>query len=184
MIDWQILAGFSKFIGVNTCIIQIYFVSLQSYFNTVKAMEKNNLNWKNVPEGWALCFNSECPLHESCLRWQAGKRAPQEVTVARCITPRALTGDWCVHFASMEPQTYAYGFSTIYQRVLKNDFTPLRKQMTEHLQGKRYYYEYLRGERPLSPEQQQWIRRLFERYGYGDSVVFDRLQEAYNFPWA
>ena len=149
----------------------------------MKAMEKMNFNWKDVPEGWALCFNSECPLHEHCLRWQAAQLAPPELTVTRCVTPRALTGDRCVHFASMEPQTVAYGFSTIYQRVLKSDFTPLRKTMTQHLQGKRYYYEYMRGERALSPEQQQWIRQLFVRYGYGDSVVFDRYQEAFDFPW-
>ncbi len=147
-------------------------------------MKNVNLNWKDVPEGWALCFNGECPLHEACLRWRAGEQAPQEVTVARCITPRALAGDGCEYFASMEPQTYAYGFSTIYDRVLKADFTTLRKAMTDHLQGKRYYYEYMRGERPLSPEQQQWISNLFRQYGYADSVVFDRLQLSFTFPWA
>ena len=145
-------------------------------------MEKTNLNWKDVPNGWALCFNNECPQHETCLRWHAGLLAPQEMTVARCITPRALTGKECACFASMDPQRFAYGFSTIYDRVLKSDFTPLRKTMTQHLQGKRYYYEYLRGERPLSPGQQQWIRNLFEQFGYGDCVVFDRFQESYDFP--
>ena len=35
-------------------------------------MENNNLNWEMVPEGWALCFNQNCPLHEACLRYQAG----------------------------------------------------------------------------------------------------------------
>ena len=29
----------------------------------------------------------------------------------------------------------------------------------------------------------QWIRHLFERYGYGDSVVFDRYQETFDFTW-
>ena len=83
----------------------------------------------------------------------------------------------------MEPQVFAYGFSTIYDRVLKEDYTTLRKAMTSHLSGKRYYYEYMRGERALSPEQQSWIRNLFASYGYLDNVVFDRLEPAFDFPW-
>ena len=146
-------------------------------------MENNNLNWEMVPEGWALCFNQNCPLHEACLRYQAGLLVPQSLTIARCIIPRAVTNERCAHFASMEPQVFAYGFSTIYDRVLKEDYTPLRKAMTSHLSGKRYYYEYMRGERALSPEQQSWIRNLFASYGYQDNVVFDRLEPAFDFPW-
>ena len=46
-------------------------------------MENNNLNWEMVPEGWALCFNQNFPLHEACLRYQAGLLAPQSLTIAR-----------------------------------------------------------------------------------------------------
>ena len=146
-------------------------------------MVKNELKWEMVPEGWALCFNQDCPLHDACLRYQAGLLAPQHVTVTRCVTPRALTDERCAYFATMEPQMFAYGFSTIYDRVLKDDFTPLRKTMTSHLSGKRYYYEYMRGERALSPAQQGWIRNLFASRGYADSVVFDRMEARIDFPW-
>ena len=146
-------------------------------------MSEIQLEWGMVPAGWALCFNPDCPLRNACLRYQAGLLAPQDVTVARCVTPRAVASGQCVHFASMELQTLAYGFTTIYDRVLKKDFTALRKTMTSHLSGKRYYYEYMRGERPLSPEQQNWIRELFAGCGYADSVVFDRLEPSFCFPW-
>lgn len=146
-------------------------------------MMENKLKWEMVPDGWALCFNEGCPLREACLRYQAGLLAPQSLTVTRCVTPRAMTDERCVLFASMEPQMVAYGFSTLYDRVLKDDFTTLRKTMTSYLSGKRYYYEYMRGLRPLSPEQQGWIRNLFARYGYQDSVVFDRMEPAFDFRW-
>lgn len=142
-----------------------------------------NLKWDMVPERWPLCFNQNCQLHEACLRYQAGLLAPQSLTIAQCVTPRAVTNERCAHFASMELQIFAYGFSTIYDRVLKTDYTPLRKAMTSHLSGKRYYYEYMRGERALSPEQQGWIRNLFDSFGYQDCVVFDRLESAFDFPW-
>lgn len=146
-------------------------------------MQKNGLTWEKVPQGWALCFNAECPLCQSCLRRQAGQLAPQELTVTRCITPSALAKGTCPHFASSEPIQYARGFSTIYDRVLKSDYTPLRKQMTLMLSGKRYYYEYKRGERRLSPEQQEAIRELFTSRGYADSVRFDATEQDFDFPW-
>lgn len=148
-----------------------------------RTMENNSLEWDEVPEGWAVCFSEVCPLRETCLRWQAGMVVPDEFTVGRCVTPKALKNGECQCFASTEKVQMARGFSTIYAKVLKDDFTPLRKQMTEMLSGKRYYYEYKRGDRPLSPLQQEKIRQLFERYGYHDSVHFDSLEEAYVFPW-
>lgn len=146
-------------------------------------MQRKQLEWKNVPKDWAVCFNLGCALHETCLRWQAGLLIPEGLTIARCVTPRALTEDQCRHFASTEPVKYARGFSTIYDRVLKDDYTPLRKEMTAMLQGKRYYYEYKRGDRRLSPRQQESIRRLFAKYGYEDHVRFDDFEYDFVFPW-
>ena len=146
-------------------------------------MSEINFSWKDVPSGWALCFNQSCPLHEHCLRFQAGVLAPPDLTVTRCVTPRALTGERCKVFTSMEPTKMARGFSTIYQKVLKRDYTSLRKFMTNLLSGKRYYYEYKRGERLLSPEQQSDIRELFASFGYKDSVQFDSYEETLHFPW-
>lgn len=146
-------------------------------------MSEINFSWKDVPSGWALCFNQSCPLHEHCLRFQAGVLAPSDLTVSRCVTPRALTEERCKVFTSMEPAKMARGFTTIYQKVLKRDYTSLRKFMTNLLSGKRYYYEYKRGERLLSPEQQSDIRELFASFGYKDSVQFDSYEETLHFPW-
>jgi hypothetical protein len=146
-------------------------------------MSEINFSWKDVPSGWALCFNQSCPLHEHCLRFQAGVLAPSDLTVTRCVTPRVLTGERCKVFTSMEPTKMARGFTTIYQKVLKRDYTSLRKFMTNLLSGKRYYYEYKRGERLLSPEQQSDIRELFASFGYKDSVQFDSYEETLHFPW-
>ena len=146
-------------------------------------MKNNQLNWENVPKDRALCFNAECPLHATCLRFQAGLVAPQGLTVARCVTPQALDGGRCCCFASMEPQVYARGFSTLYRQVLKSDYTDMRRELTAYLSGYRYYYDYMRGRRLLSPAQQQWIRDMMLRYGYTDEVTFDGYEAAFDFPW-
>lgn len=146
-------------------------------------MTNEKVNWEGVPEGWALCFNSECQRRESCLRWQAAQQAPRELTVARCVTPQALQDGECQHFATTEKVRYARGFSKIYDKVTKMDYTPMRKQMTEMLSGKRYYYEYMRGERRLSPEQQLRIEQLFAEKGYAGCAQFDSYEEDYAFPF-
>ena len=109
--------------------------------------------------------------------------APQGLTVARCVTPQALDGGRCCCFASMEPQVYARGFSTLYRQVLKSDYTDMRRELTAYLSGYRYYYDYMRGRRLLSPAQQQWIRDMMLRYGYTDEVTFDGYEAAFDFPW-
>ena len=63
-----------------------------------------------------------------------------------------------------------------YEDVLKQDFTPIRKELTAYLSNKRGYYKYLRGEWPLMPEQQQYIEEVFRRYGYEGKVVYDRTE--------
>ena len=146
-------------------------------------MENIELKWVDVPDSWALCFNEKCAMQEQCLRWRAGQLVPEDMTVGRCVMPQALKDGNCCYYASVEKVRIARGFSHIYKRVLKKDFTSLRLSMTSMLSGKRYYYEYMRGERPLSPEKQEMIRKLFASYGYGDCVEFDDYEESYVFPW-
>ena len=75
----------------------------------------------------------------------------------------------------------AEGFSGLYDKVLKDDYTPMRKQLTAFLRGPKQYYQYMRGERPLSPAQQQGVRRIVSSFGYDWEVPFERYFQAYRF---
>lgn len=43
------------------------------------------------------------------------------------------------------------------------------------------YYEYMRGERSLSPEQQEWINNYVKSYGYDWEIPYDRYYEGYEY---
>lgn len=144
---------------------------------------KSTFHGKMCPVDGHCVLTSRVRCMSIACATKAGVLAPPDLTVTRCVTPRVLTGERCKVYASMEPVKMARGFSTIYQNVLKRDYTPLRKFMTSLLSGKRYYYEYKRGERSLSPEQQSDIRQLFGSFGYKDSVHFDSYEETLHFPW-
>ena len=137
----------------------------------------DTFNFSEVPSWYALCLNHECPMRENCLRYLAGTHAPDSLETAVCVMPQTLKEGKCNLFDEKKVVMWAAGFSHLYDRVLKDDFTPMRKTITDYLHGAKFYYQYLRGERPLSPEQQLWLKDYVADKGY--EVEFDRYFEGY-----
>ena len=69
----------------------------------------------------------------------------------------------------------------LFAEAKQKDSTPLRNRVKEYLGGHGTYYRYLHGERPLMPEQQEWILNLFRRNGYTEDLCFDGYREIYDF---
>ena len=132
-----------------------------------------------VPTWYVLCTNGACPHRLQCLRYIAGSHAPDSLESATCVLPAALKDGLCRWQDKPTTVVVAYGFTQLYKQVLKQDFTPIRKRITELLHGTKLYYQYMRGERPLYPEQQQAISAIVAAYGYDWEVPFDRLDQAY-----
>ncbi|MBQ8713453.1 MAG: hypothetical protein IJ551_11645 [Prevotella sp.] len=141
-------------------------------------------DFSTVPNYYVICTNGGCPLRQDCLRFMAGSCAPENMEAARCVMPHVQKDGRCRWYDEKRVVVNAYGFSRLYDRVLKQDFTQMRKNITRYLHGAKRYYEYKRGERALTPEQQQWIRQLVKDYGYDWEVPFDCYAEAYVFGMA
>lgn len=145
-------------------------------------MERKELKWTDVPAGWALCLSGECPARESCLRWQAGRLMPASLNAARLVLLRGTNDEGCRLFAPIRTAHNARGFMNIYSAVRKQDYTPMRLQMTALFSSRRRYYESMHGKHPVSPEMQEQVRSLFARWGYADSVRFDSYEDDFSFP--
>ena len=141
----------------------------------------DDFDYSAVPSWYTICINATCPLHENCMRYLAGSNAPEDVESASCVMPRALKDGKCRWFSQIRVITMAAGFTHLYDNVLKKDFTRLRKSITSYLHGAKLYYQYMRGERPLSPEQQKGIQSIMEQGGYPGETVFNRYYESYLF---
>ena len=139
----------------------------------------HEFNFADVPNWYVLCNNNHCPLREDCLRFLAGSHAPDNLEIATCVMPKTLKDDKCRWFEKKTVAVYATGFSHLYDCVMTKDYTTMRKTITRYLHGAKMYYEYMRGERPLSPEQQQWIKDYVKSLGYEWEVEFDGYFEAY-----
>jgi hypothetical protein len=138
-----------------------------------------NFDFSKVPSWYVLCTNKECPLKSECMRFMAGSYAPDDFEYATCIMPKTLKDGKCRWFDKITIEVWAAGFTRLYDRVLKSDYTEMRKAITRYLHGAKMYYEYKRGERVLSAKQQQWIRDFVKSYGYDWEVEFDRYFEDY-----
>lgn len=140
-----------------------------------------NLNFKDVPNGWAMCFNDHCALHEDCLRRlvgeQAEKEAPDEIMQALCVTPMAYREGDCKLYAALVTERMAWGFNHLYDQVLKVHYSNIKNAIIDLLKGQSNYYRYRNGERMLSETQQQKIAAIFRKYGYEQEPVFDHYEE-------
>lgn len=138
-----------------------------------------DFDFSRVPSWYVLCTNNSCPLKDNCLRHLAGKNAPDNLEIASCVMPKTLKNGDCRWFDKITIDVWAAGFSHLYDKVMKKDYTTMRKAITNYLHGAKIYYEYKRGERALSPDEQQWIRDYVKSMGYDWEVEFDRFFEDY-----
>lgn len=136
-------------------------------------------DFSSVPSWYVLCHNNQCPLKNDCLRFLAGEHAPESMEIATCVMPKTLKAGTCRWYDKKSVVVYAAGFNHLYDRVMKKDYTAMRKAITRYLHGAKQYYEYKRGDRPLSPEQQQWIKDYVKSQGYDWEVEFDSYYEGY-----
>lgn len=141
----------------------------------------NDFDFSKVPGWYSLCTNEECPMKADCMRYLAGKHVPDDRETASCVMPKTLKNGKCRWFDKITVVVWAAGFSHLYDKVMKKDYTTMRKALTRYLHGTRIYYEYKRGEHALSPDEQSWIRDYVKSMGYEWEVEFDRYFEGYMF---
>lgn len=140
------------------------------------------LDFRNVPLSWQLCFLSECPKKDECLRQLAAKHLPENRDFGPAVYPTMKIGEeGCRLFTAGRPKQMAWGFETLFSEVKSKHEQALRLAMKNYLGGHTSYYRYHRGKRLLTPEQQEWIVGLFQQYGYSQGLVFDHYVTAYDF---
>lgn len=141
------------------------------------------IDFKEIPDWWALCPGYECPRAGECLRHQAFLQVPATVERWTCVLPAALeTAGGCRHFQQAEKVRMARGFHGIMQQVRSRDARhDIRIALTDYFGSKGSYYRYKDGERQMSPEQQQWVEALLRKNGITGELVFDEYEETYDF---
>ena len=141
---------------------------------------------QDVPDGYEYCFagNGKCPKASSCLRAIAAQllsesEAPQPQSV-RAVNPfyvSSLSGSsTCARYRSSEQLHYARGMTRLFDEVPTKLLFTVRHRVMGCFSCERYYYHCRKGERPISPEEQQRIARVFNAVGIGTKPKFDHYE--------
>ena len=141
---------------------------------------KKKYDFTQVRAGFKFCFNSNCPMHGDCLRFQAALEMPDDRQWGSAVFPPALKNGQCKYFRKDEKVILATGFLTS-DPTLNDMFVKLRLKLTAYLGGNGSYYLYRNGKKWLSPTQQEGIREIFRKAGYRDEIFFKEQKEDYNF---
>ena len=75
----------------------------------------------------------------------------------------------------------AYGFNSMLNDLKRKDEELLRGMITDYLGSNTTYYKFNRGEKLLTPEQQEWILNLFHKNGYTGEKEFEGYRYIYDF---
>lgn len=153
-----------------------------NYGLTVLGLMKNELNLKNIPMGYELCFNNQCSLCEQCMHYQAYLLNPTERTGGPAIYPTAWASGQCQRFCEVKMVQMAWGFSKIYSNVPSALKSEARRRVKHYFSsGNGPYYRYHHGENKLSPSQQADILQILSEFGPTDGLAFDHYVTDYNF---
>lgn len=142
----------------------------------------NQISHHEVPAGFLHCVRRECPIAATCLRarlW-ATLSSDKEVTSVQVLNPALATAtDACPFYRSSAPAVYAFGFQNMQRKMFPQQYDTFRNLLISRL-GRTAYFEYRRGNRPLSPQGQQMIRDALKRAGVSADLDFDRYEERIN----
>lgn len=138
-------------------------------------------DFSSVPYSWALCFNHDCPLKETCIRHFAGQHLPDDILLGNSVYPNTTKNGKCKFFIEKRIIRKAWGFDKLFLNVKYIDYTSLRDNMKYYLGGKTAYYRYKNGKLTLTPAQQEQILDLFREYGYTEELTFDHYIDQYDF---
>lgn len=142
------------------------------------------LTHSSIPYNFAHCLASECALKDECLRWKAYELLPDDLNKrVTFINPKSLppaAAEECPHFLKAELQCYAKGMRRIFDSVPHKAALSLKQQMKGYF-GTRTYYRCVSGERLISPDEQNRIRKMFASRGLPSDVAFDEYIDQYVF---
>ena len=132
---------------------------------------------KKVPH-YLVCFINSCPLHEQCLRWLVGRHAPQEPLSHVAVNPLNpnVGVDNCELYRPNVRVIMKRGLTHFYYDMPGHTEKAIRSALIGHF-GHKYYFEMRKGERLITPDQQQTIERVCRHYGWNGPLNYDGEQE-------
>ena len=136
------------------------------------------LSYADVPDEWALCFQDDCALRDSCLRFRMGLLMPDTVTLHNVVLPHARRTGACTLYADGQPVQLAWGMRGLFANVPEWKAKAIRAELYDLFGSRAQYFRYRNGRYPITPERQAQVAQLFSQHGISTPPRFDAVQAA------
>ncbi len=136
-----------------------------------------------APRTFARCGNAQCPKAAECLRhWIAEHDTDLHKTVMT-VNLKALPAlnEPCSYFLPIKQIRVAWGVKNLFNNLPYRQAKAIKAHIIGHF-GRTKYYRFYREEQYVSPEDQEYIRKTFLRYGIRQVPAFDRYTDI--FKWS
>lgn len=141
-------------------------------------------SFNDVPHGFHLCLNGECPWKETCLRQIAMRLLPDGEEFVFMVNPnltahpeaKADGTPACRFYKPLRTVTYARGFKAIEKQMTVQQFGRFRSYMLSNF-GRNPFYERRKGNLALPPEEQDFIKHVMSAVGFVADNPFDTTEE-------
>ncbi len=133
-----------------------------------------------VPNNYTLCIKNDCPKAATCLRHVAVGMMSSEVQRWSIVSPAYLaqTEGECPVYRSAEKVQYARGFVRMMSALTVKQAHAFKDGIVSTF-GMNMYYRMRRGERLITPTEQEEIYALLEKQGVPERPEFDAYVEDY-----
>ena len=127
---------------------------------------------------YLICFLDRCPLRDRCLRYLVGQHASSEPWAHTSINPlhEGVQTAECAMFRPNVRVVKKKGMMHFYHDMpgyMENNI----RQALIRLFKRTYYFEMRRGDRLITPEQQQQIEQVCRRHGWQGKLNYDGEEE-------
>lgn len=142
---------------------------------------EERINFLQVPHHYLMCLNRKCLKADTCLRQLVEQCVPIDIQSWVIISPKylaVLEGD-CPHYRSTVKVRFAKGFLNILENLPYKQMRAVVSQLIV-LFGRRTYYRVRKGERLLSPSEQQQFFLILKNCSVSSFGEFDAYLEDYD----
>ena len=142
---------------------------------------EEKIDFAEVPYQYAMCLNRQCLKANICLRQLAEQSVPENIQHWVIISPKRLatvTGN-CPYYRSNNKIRYAKGFIGILDHIPHKQMQIVVSYQMSYL-GRRTYYRSRKGERLLTPSEQQQVLIILQNSGVTHPQEFDSYIEGYD----
>lgn len=131
----------------------------------------------DIPSSYPICEKADCLRASHCLHQIAYAPLRKQEPNLQLINPDFCEpGDSCPFYRSSAPVRYAYGFAHFQEEMLPRQYDKFCAILRDHY-GRTAFYDRRRGDKPLSPNEQELVLRAARTAGVARQLQFSRYEE-------